>query len=63
MASKRRIRRQSCARKHRHTSRDEANVQISRLIRSGKTRGGKVVAYPCGFCWGWHVGHSGEPAL
>ena len=60
MASKRRIRRQSCARKRRHESRDQANVQVSRLIRGGKTRGGKVIAYACPFCGGWHVGHTGE---
>lgn len=44
----------SCGRKQRHSS--NAATEIAAKI-SRKT-GENIRAYPCGFCLGWHVGHS-----
>ncbi len=62
MASKRNVRRKSCTGKIRHETIGRAKYAVSRLITLGRTRGGKVLAYYCKFCGGFHVGHNGEPA-
>lgn len=51
MASKRRLRRKGCTHKVRHES--EAFAKIAAY----KTKG-RVGAYKCKFCGGWHVGHA-----
>lgn len=56
MSSKRRIRRKSCTGKVRHESAAAGWAAINSLHR---TRGdqGRMTAYRCQFCKGWHVGH------
>ncbi|CAM5457348.1 hypothetical protein TMEC54S_03488 [Thauera mechernichensis] len=59
MSSKRRIRRRSCKRKIRHVSEADARHHIAALLnRKGWT--GRMNAYRCPFCNGWHVGHGGS---
>lgn len=60
MASKRRIRRKACTSKKRHDSPEAAWSAAKSLKRSGKDyKFGVLGAYRCGFCKGWHIGHSG----
>lgn len=47
-------RRHVCKRKHRF-SQDRA-IRLARK-RSEET-GTSITAYPCGFCEGWHIGHT-----
>lgn len=60
MASKRAIRRKACQGKVRHATLAAAPHHVALLIRTGRTRGGCVVAYSCTFCGGFHVGHDGR---
>jgi hypothetical protein len=55
MASKRRLRRKSCAAKHRYPTLDAA-LRDARDI--GRKQGGRLNAYGCHFCGGFHVGHT-----
>ena len=57
MASKRRIRRRSCQSKVRHATPDAAQGAIRRL-HAQKGYQGRLDAYRCRFCGGFHVGHS-----
>lgn len=57
MASKRRIRRKQCGSKQRHRTQAEAVSHIIGLRCKGER--GNMQAYRCGFCHGYHVGHSG----
>lgn len=50
---RRTLRRSGCEGKLRHASGHEANQQVSRLFEK---RGFRLVAYPCLFCDGWHLG-------
>ena len=56
MASKRRIRRNSCTDKRRYESASQARAAISGLFRR-KGYQGYLQAYPCRFCGGFHFGH------
>lgn len=56
MASKRRIRRNSCTGKRRYESASQARAAISGLFRR-KGYQGYLQAYPCRFCGGYHFGH------
>jgi hypothetical protein len=60
MASKRRIRRKSCTNKRRHATQGDAKRAVAVMIRT-KPDGRRIVAYSCGFCGGWHIGHNGVP--
>ena len=53
MASKRRVRRQQCGNKIRHTSEAAAALHVDSL-RYAQTV--NVQAYHCPFCHHWHVG-------
>ncbi len=57
MASKRRIRRKSCARKRRFDSHELAAAAMRHVIFAGKKRGGFLHVYHCKFCKGYHFGH------
>lgn len=59
MSSKRRIRRKSCTRKIRHATEADAREHIGALVRR-KGWTGRMNAYRCPFCNGWHVGHGGR---
>jgi hypothetical protein len=54
MASKRQLRKKACTRKRYHATRESAE----RSARRTNNRDGRLVAYKCNFCDGWHVGHS-----
>lgn len=56
MASKRRIRRNSCTGKRRYESAAQARAAISGLLRR-KGYQDYLQAYPCRFCGGYHFGH------
>lgn len=56
MSSKRRIRRRSCTGKVRHETEQAARDHIGSLVRR-KGWSGRMNAYRCAFCNGWHVGH------
>ncbi len=56
MASKRRLRRNACDGKKRHQSKAEA-LKVRWVVRN---RHGKLMAYQCRWCNGWHLGHSDE---
>ena len=57
MSSKRALRRRACSGKVRHADRRDAGVALSRLRR--RVPGlGEANVYPCGFCGGFHVGHT-----
>lgn len=45
-----------CSRKVRHPTKDGALHAISRQSQNGWCAG-KLVAYQCKFCGGWHVGN------
>lgn len=67
MASKRRLRRNSCQGKVRYPDQTAAVrvlIGINRdFNRSGLPRFGRLRSYPCKFCGGWHLGHrSDSPA-
>ncbi len=55
MASKRRLRRNACDGKKRHSNKDEALT----AYRNVRRRHGRMRAYQCKWCNGWHLGHSG----
>lgn len=54
MASKRRIRRNSCTGKQRHDTQTEA---VKHCISYLRRCGGLMHTYKCRFCGAWHVGH------
>jgi hypothetical protein len=56
MASKRALRRKSCARKKRYASYSDATRSIAGLYRQGK-KDGMLLVYACQFCGGFHFGH------
>jgi len=56
MASKRKIRRNSCLGKHRYASAKEARAAIHGLHQR-KGFQGYMHAYYCDFCGGFHFGH------
>ena len=57
MSSKRAIRRRSCKGKVRHLTADAASAAIHHLnMRKGWQ--GRMNAYRCPFCGGYHVGHA-----
>jgi len=45
-----------CEGKHRHPTRAEALAHIGSLVRRG-AHGGRLNAYKCPHCDGFHVGH------
>ena len=47
----------SCDGKERHDTRQAAQANIGRLAKRGAAED-RLEAYPCGFCGGWHVGHT-----
>jgi hypothetical protein len=53
MASKRKIRRRSCASKVRHKDAIGALITLKR----NKMRSGPMHVYACKFCGGFHIGH------
>ena len=56
MASKRAIRRRACQGKLRHTDYDAANAALRSLVaRRGDQ--GRLQAFQCPFCKGFHFGH------
>lgn len=57
MASKRRIRRESCTGKVRHPS-ARAGLDHIRHLYIAKGWQGRMVVYRCRFCGGFHVGHA-----
>lgn len=57
MASKRHIRRKVCGGKVRHTSSNAAYAAINALRRNCRVNG-RMNAYRCRFCKGWHIGHA-----
>jgi hypothetical protein len=54
MASRRRIRRNMCDRKHRHATLSEARAHV---IAHRRRFGARLFPYRCAFCKFWHVGH------
>lgn len=56
MASKRRIRRKMCGKKRRYNTQEEA-VKAIYHARLGGVVTGKITAYKCPFCGGFHWGH------
>ena len=56
MASKRALRRKSCAAKVRHPTKELADEALTLLKQKGR-RAQIVRAYNCDFCGGWHLGH------
>lgn len=62
MASKRRLRRQSCGRKVRHETAQAGLDHIHHLHRS-KGFQGPMDVYRCRFCGAFHVGHSARRSL
>jgi hypothetical protein len=54
MSSKRQLRRKACTRKRRYQTRQAADIAARRT----NNRDGRLVAYKCDFCGGFHVGHS-----
>lgn len=57
MASKRRIRRKACEGKQRFDSQTKATAALLSLQRD-KGWQGRLNAYCCPFCKGWHYGHA-----
>ena len=58
MASKRRIRRRACGTKKRFGTQDDAMAEVRRRVAVTKGKmGGKLAAYHCQFCHGYHIGH------
>ena len=55
MASKRHIRRRSCGGKVKHATKTGALIA---LHKTKKYALGRMHAYKCSFCSGWHVGHT-----
>ena len=54
MASKRRVRRQSCEGKLRYPTQDEARMASNRA----NSRTSWIMPYKCNFCGGYHIGHA-----
>lgn len=61
MASKRRLRRQSCGKKKPYDVERVARDAAATLTRLGMNRGGELRAYRCPFCGRFHIGHTGAP--
>lgn len=59
MASKRRIKRNSCIGKIRHKTSAGAEAHAKEL----RDKGERVWPYRCRFCGGWHVGHPSKMQL
>lgn len=57
MASKRRLRRKTCAGKKRYSSQEEAAGKLVQLRRNFSTYG-QTHVYKCPFCGVWHLGHN-----
>lgn len=61
MSSKRRIRRKACKGKQRFDTLDAAWTACRSVMRGDRSRGvdpGRMNAYPCRFCGGFHFGHT-----
>lgn len=44
-----------------YTSRSEAQAAMSRMIRVGKRKDGKLGVFRCDLCQEWHWGHRHRP--
>jgi hypothetical protein len=58
MSSKRAVRRRACQGKVRHADYNAANAALRALVRA-KGEQGRLQAYRCRFCRGYHFGHVG----
>lgn len=58
MSSKRAIRRKQCTGKVRHDTQEHALVAVRALVKKYAGNIGHLSPYRCGFCGGWHVGHT-----
>lgn len=47
----------SCRGKVRHDTRDAAHDALRHMVRRTGAHPGRVGAYQCRHCHGWHVGH------
>jgi hypothetical protein len=55
MASKRQARRRTCEAKRRHATREAAEGEVAVAAARGW---GQLSVWRCGFCGGWHIGHT-----
>jgi hypothetical protein len=62
VSSRRRLRRRSCARKRRYPSAVLAVRAAAAIQGRREPAATPLSAYPCGFCAGWHIGHTAHPA-
>ena len=57
MASKRRIRRKSCAGKVRHQNQTDAVASLKGTVKRNNLNRYELRTYKCKFCHCWHIGH------
>lgn len=57
MASKRHVRRKACVNKRKYASKEIAESNRHRLIKS-EGYSGHITTYKCTFCGKWHIGHT-----
>lgn len=48
----------SCAGKRRYEGKRSANKAIRQLVAAKRVTAGSMHSYQCGFCDGWHIGHT-----